>query len=114
LTREQRAELVTDYEMGMPVKAIAAKYRVHRGTIPTFVSRAGGRLRTPGLDNAGCRRAVALYETGLTLAEIAGRLAVDPKTVRDAVVGAGADIRPRGRRPRVVPSSAQASDAPIV
>lgn len=102
LTPEQRAELVADYEAGMPVKTIAAKYRVHRGTVPTFVSRAGGSLRTPGLDDDGRRRASALYEAGLTLAEVAERLAVDPKTVRDAVVGFGADIRPRGRQTRGV------------
>ncbi len=109
LTPKQRAELVADYEAGMSVKAIAAKYRVHRGTIPTFVARAGGRLRTPGLDEAGCRRACDLYEAGYTLAEVAERLSVDPKTVRDAVVGAGADIRPRGRQARGVVKSPRAA-----
>lgn len=107
LTPEQRAELVADYEAGMPVKAIAAKYRVPRGTIPTFVSRTGGRLRTSGLDDDGRRSAVALYKTGLTLAEVADRLAVDPKTVRDAVVDAGAHIRPRGRQAADVTRPAQ-------
>lgn len=102
LSPERRTELVADYEAGMPVTAIAAKYRVHRGTIPRFVSRAGGRLRTPGLDDDGRRRASDLYEAGLTLAEVAERLAVDPKTVRDAVVGAGIGIRPRGRPAREV------------
>lgn len=97
LTSERRAALVADYEAGMPVKAIAAKYRVHRGTIPGLVSRAGGRLRTPGLDDDSRRRAVALYEAGLTLAEVAERLGVDPKTVRVAIVADGGTIRPRGR-----------------
>ncbi|MGO1266508.1 MAG: helix-turn-helix domain-containing protein [Microbacterium gubbeenense] len=109
MTPKQRAELVADYEAGMPVKAIAAKYRVHRGTIPTIVSRAGGCLRTSGLDDDGRHRACDLYEAGLTLAEVAERLSVDPKTVRDAVAGTGAKIRQRGRRARGAYSSVQSA-----
>ena len=37
LTTEQRVNLLADYEAGIPVRAIAAKYGVHRGTIPKFV-----------------------------------------------------------------------------
>jgi len=115
LTPKQSAELVADYEAGMPVKAVAAKYRVHRGTIPTFVSRAAGCLRTPGLDDDGRRSACDLYEAGLTLAEVAERLSVDPKTVRDAVVGAEVEIRPRGRQSRGVsrPASRCAQSASV-
>ncbi|MFV4913805.1 hypothetical protein PFZ49_09655, partial [Microbacterium lacticum] len=65
LAPERRAALVADYEAGMPVRAIAAKYGVHRGTIPTLVLRAGASLRTPGLDDAGRARASALYAGGL-------------------------------------------------
>lgn len=97
LTSDQRAELVADYEAGMPVKMIAAKYLVHRGTIPGLVSRAGGRLRTPGLCDDDRRRAVALYEAGFTLAEVAEQLDADPKTARVAIVAGGGTIRPRGR-----------------
>ncbi len=99
LALERRVELVADYESGMPVRAIAAKYGVHRGTISTFALRAGASLRTPGLSDEGRARAVALYADGLTLQEVADRLAVDPKTVRNAVVTEGGSLRPRGRRP---------------
>ncbi|WP_133617727.1 helix-turn-helix domain-containing protein [Leucobacter luti] len=101
LTSGQRAELVADYAAGMPVKAIAAKYCVHRGTIPTLVKRAGGRLRLPGLSDADRVRASALYATGMTLDAVAGQLAVGPKTVRDAVVADGLSVRPPGRRSRL-------------
>lgn len=100
LAPERRAELVVDYAAGMPVRAIAAEYGVHRGTIPTLVLRAGASLRTPGLDDAGRARVAALYADGLTLQEVAERFDVDDKTVRSAVVEEGGDIRPRGRRPR--------------
>ena len=50
LTPERRAELVADYVAGTPVRAIATKYGVHRGTIPTLVRRAGAEVRVAGLD----------------------------------------------------------------
>ena len=101
LTPEQRAALVADYESGMPVRVIAAKYGVHRGTIPTFVLRAGVTLRTPGLSKEGRARAKALYEDGLTLQEVASQLDADDKTVRNAIVESGGTIRSRGRRARI-------------
>lgn len=47
LDLERRVELVADYESGMPVRAIAAKHGVHRGTIPTIA--LSGRVRRSGL-----------------------------------------------------------------
>ena len=99
LTAERRAELVADYKAGIPVRTIAAKYGVHRGTIPKFVLESGGALRTPGLSEAGRVHAAALYADGLTLKEVAARLGVDDKTVRNAVVHEGGRLRPQGRRP---------------
>ena len=104
LTPERRAELVADYEAGMPVKAIAAKHRVHRvhrGTIPKIVLGAGVPLRVPGLNDTNRSQALALYEAGCTLQEIATRLGVDDKTVRNAIVALGGTVRARGRRTRV-------------
>lgn len=99
LTPERRAELVADYEAGMPVRMIAAKYAVHRGTVPTLVTKDGARLRTSGLSLTGRAHAASLYAEGLTLREVAERLGVDEKTVRNAVVEERGLIRPRGRRP---------------
>ncbi|WP_342771368.1 helix-turn-helix domain-containing protein [Yimella lutea] len=60
--------------------------------------RSGGALRTPGLSDAGRVRAATLYADGLTLKEVAERLGVDDKTVRNAVVREGGRLRPQGRR----------------
>lgn len=100
LSPAKRAELISDYLAGMPVQMIAAEYGVHRGTIPTLALRAGAPLRTPDLEDAVRRRAAALYAGGLTLQEVAERLAIDGRTVRNAVVAVGGSLRPRGRRPR--------------
>ena len=108
LTPELRAALVADYEAGMPVRTIAAKYAVHRGTVPTLVTKEGARLRRPGLSRTGRARAASLYVEGLTLREVAERLGVDEKTARNAVVEEGHLIRARGRRPHEVRRAASA------
>lgn len=102
LTIEQRVELLADYEAGMSVRTIAVKYGVHRGTIPTFVLRSGGKLRSTGLNNERRASAAILYRDGHTLQEVADRLGIDPKTVRNAVVAEGISPRPRGRRPMAI------------
>jgi len=98
LSPERRAQLVIDYEAGMPVSAIASMHRVHRGSIPKLVLSAGGSLRVPGLNEDERVRAKELYEAGHTLEEVGRMLGVDAKTVRNALVKSGCVIRPRGRR----------------
>lgn len=82
----------------MPVRDIAVKYGVHRGSIPKFVVVASGRLRASGLNDTDRVRALALYDEGFTLQDVAARLNADDKTVRNAIVELGGRIRPRGRR----------------
>lgn len=100
LTPERRAELVADYVAGTPVRAIATKYGVHRGTIPTLIRRAGAEVRVAGLDAEESKLASSLYENGMTLAQVAGQMGVSDEAVRQAVVDQGGQIRPKGRRPR--------------
>ncbi|TDP90410.1 sigma-70-like protein [Leucobacter luti] len=100
LTPERRAELVADYVAGTPVRAIATKYGVHRGTIPTLIRRAGAEVRVAGLDAEERKLASSLYENGMTLAQVAGQMGVSDEAVRQAVLDQGGQIRPKGRRPR--------------
>jgi len=86
----------------MPVKAISAKYGVHRGTIPSLVRRAGAAIRVAGLDADERARASSLYESGMTLVQVARRMGIGDDAVRQAVLDEGGQIRPRGRRPRAV------------
>lgn len=100
LTPERRAELVTDYEAGIPVKVMSAKYRMHRGSIPKFVLAGGGTLRSRGISETARARALALalYDEGFTLQDVAARVDADEKTVRGAIVELGGTTRTRGRR----------------
>lgn len=101
LTSERREQLVADYESGMPVRAIAAKHGVHRGSIPKIARAAGVPLRASGLSETARARALALYDEGFTLQEVSDRRDADDKTVRNAIVALGGRIRPRGRRTNV-------------
>ena len=98
LTPDRRAELVADYEAGIPVRAIAAEYGVHRGTIPGLAHRAGAETRHRGLNDVGQAEAASLYLGGMTLAQAARHLDISDESVRRAVLEKGGQIRPRGRR----------------
>lgn len=91
--------LVADYEAGIPVRAISAKYGVHRGTIPKLIRRAGVPMRVPGLNTENQTRTRDLYENGMTLEEVGREVGVCADTVRQAVLDAGGRIRLRGGRP---------------
>lgn len=84
----------------MPVRVIAAKYGVHRGTIPTMVRRVGGEVRRAGLEPEEGARASFLYARGMTLAQVARKMGISDEMVRQAVLGQDGQIRPRGRRLR--------------
>lgn len=101
LSPAKRAELVAAYQAGEPVRVIAARFGVHRGTVSEFVRQAGVPAREPGLDADGRKRAAALYESGLTLAQVADQVAASVETVRASVLAEGGTIRPRGRVPRL-------------
>lgn len=73
---------------------------MHRATVSELARRAGLPVREPGLPAKDQGRAAALYEDGLTLAQVAEQMAVSIETVRAAVLAEGGRIRPRGRVPR--------------
>ncbi|WP_421075546.1 MULTISPECIES: hypothetical protein [unclassified Microbacterium] len=62
LSPAKRAELIADYVAGMPVAAIASKFRVHRATVPELARRAGVPVREAGLPAGKRAQAASLYE----------------------------------------------------
>lgn len=73
---------------------------MHRGTVSEFARQAGIPAWEPGLDAERGARAAALYESGLTLAQVAEQVAASVEAVRAAVLAEGGAIRPRGQVPR--------------
>lgn len=93
-TRGERSEqLVADYHAGMPVKEMASKYGIHRGSVSKHLRDHGVPPRKVGLDEAQIREAVKQYALGESLATIGKRMGVDKGTVRERLVESGVEMR---------------------
>ena len=98
LSVSNRAELIAGYAEGVPVRELATRFNVHRGTVREIARQAGLAARRPELPDATRQDAAQLYAGGLTLAQVAARLAVSTEAVRSAVIASGGTIRAGGRR----------------
>lgn len=98
LSVPNRAELIAGYADGVPVRELATRFNVHRGTVRDVAREAGLAARRPELPDAIRQDAVQLYAGGLTLAQVAARLGVSDEAVRSAVLACGGTIRAGGRR----------------
>ncbi|MBN1098041.1 helix-turn-helix domain-containing protein [Blastococcus sp. TML/C7B] len=92
LSVSNRAELIAGYADGVPVRELATRFNVHRGTVREIARQAGLAARRPELPDATRQDAAQLYAGGLT------RLAVSTEAVRSAVIASGGTIRAGGRR----------------
>lgn len=96
LNPDQVNELVATYQAGATLKALAARFSLHRVTVIAHLDRRKVARRPPvGLSPAQARGAVQLYEDGLSISGIGVRLGFSPNTVRRYLVEAGVSIRPR-------------------
>jgi transposase len=96
LTPDEVSELVAEYEAGMPVRALAARFGLHRGTVLQVVKRSGVTRRLAYSTPAQRKHAAALYEQGYSLSQVAKRVGVSAPTVKAAVLAEGGTIRPKG------------------
>lgn len=98
LSASNRADLLAGYAEGVPVRELASRFGVHRGTVREVARRAGIAARQPELLADKRAQAARLYGDGLTLAQVAQRLGISDAAVRSAVLACGGTIRPGGRR----------------
>lgn len=102
LSASNRADLLAAYTDGVPVRQLAVRFKVHRGTVSEIARRAGLEPRSPTLPQPVREEAARLYADGLTLVEVGAKLGISHNAVRSAVVACGGTLRPAGRRPAVV------------
>ena len=102
LSASNRADLLAAYADGVPVRQLAARFKVHRGTVSEIARRAGLEPRSPTLPQSVREDAARLYAEGLTLVEVGVKLGISHNAVRSAVVACGGTLRPAGRRPALV------------
>ncbi len=99
LSASNRADLLAAYADGVPVRQLAARFKVHRGTVSEIARRAGLEPRSPTLPQPVREEAAHLYADGLTLVEVGVKLGISHNAARSAVVACGGTLRPAGRRP---------------
>jgi hypothetical protein len=78
---------------------LAPMYGTNRSTVLTHLRRFGVHRRRTKLVASDIVRVAYLYSNGWTIAAIAAELGVGATTVRRALLRAGAEIRPRDRKP---------------
>ena len=92
-------EVLAEFAAGVPVEALAKRCGVSAEEIARRARLAGvraGRV-APSADMVG--EIVELYEQGARIIEIGKRFGMGVRQARQVLVGAGVEIRPRGRRP---------------
>lgn len=95
------AQLIDEYQAGMPTTELARTFGVGKGTIIRLLHAAGVPMRRQGPSAEQVREAVRLYAQGLSLAVVGERLGFDAHTVRRALLRAGVVMRDsHGRQPR--------------
>ncbi len=95
LLPELAAEIVERYQTGSLIRELAEEYGVHRSTVMACLRRAGVP-KYSGWSEKTTAEATRLYESGLTIAEVAARLDHSATTVGRRLREAGVKMRPKG------------------
>jgi lambda repressor-like predicted transcriptional regulator len=93
LTPQQVERLVAEYEAGTDMKALAARWTMHRATVAAQLRRAGVVLRRQGVPEDKLHEAVRLYAEGWSCQRLAERYRCDDETVRQTLKRAGVRLR---------------------
>jgi DNA-binding CsgD family transcriptional regulator len=95
LRETETKELVSGYLAGSTTYELADRFGVHRHTVSGILERDGVSRRYQKLSPAQLDLACSLYRGGLSLTKVGGRLGRRAETVRQALMRAGVEIRPR-------------------
>lgn len=86
-------QLISDYVSGDPTTVLMERYDLGKGTVLGILHRAGTEMRNQGLEPGCLPRAIALYESGLSLKTVAEQITCDAETLRQALKAAGVHMR---------------------
>lgn len=94
LSDADRTEVLTRYEAGETSTALAADYGVAKSTILGILRSNNVVVRRQPLTSQQVSEAARLYESGLSLSQVAGQLSVNQETMRVAMLDVGVLLRP--------------------
>lgn len=93
LSDTARADVIARYEAGETSTALAIEYGVAKSTILNLLRANNVVVRRQPLTPHQVSDAARLYESGLSLSEVAMKLNINQETMRMAVVKAGVVLR---------------------
>jgi len=94
LGEEQRVDIVARYEAGETSTALASHYGVAKSTVLGILRANSAVVRRQPLTAEQVSDAKRLYESGLSLSQVAQQLKVNQETMRIAILAAGVTLRP--------------------
>lgn len=100
LSDETRAALVQDYHEGASLADLQRTYSLGRSSVQRLLREARLRRRRKSLTDIEVAVLVELYESGLTIREIAAEQRLAKTTVQDALTRGGIEMRSTARRGR--------------
>jgi DNA-directed RNA polymerase specialized sigma24 family protein len=81
LPDDEALAVATKYQAGMSAQRLAALFRCHRQTISAILDRHGANRPSLSTDPELLKRAIRLYESGLSLAKVGTAIGVSANTV---------------------------------
>ena len=93
LTPDRIVQLVTEYQSGAAMNALAQAYGIHRNSVRAHLYKAGIAIRRRGLTEQQMDEATRLYLAGNSLARLGEQLGCDQTTVRRALSKRGVVMR---------------------
>ena len=95
LTPAQKAEVITLYQQGMPVREICQRYGISKQQVSNLRNALGIPRRPRGLSDEQKRQAKQHYLAGQSCATIGRHFGVHAETVRRYLHTAGIALRPK-------------------
>lgn len=93
LSQENIAQLCADYHAGVTTRQLSDNYGIGKTTVTRLLRENGIQLRHQGLDATQISRAVELYQSGASVAQLASKLGVHASSAYDALRAAGVAFR---------------------
>lgn len=107
LTPEKRQELAREYESGRSSEDLAVTHGLSKHAVLDVLHAEAIHVRHQSLTVNEADECVALYESGLTIREVAAAMAVPKTTVQGALRKRRVEMRPAARRPSASQMSSQ-------
>jgi DNA-directed RNA polymerase specialized sigma24 family protein len=92
--------LVAEYEAGSSTVELQERFALGKGSVLAILHEFGVKIRRQPMDDAMQAEIRRLYQSGLTIREVAAVLGMPKTTVQDALSRLGQAMRPAARRRR--------------